>query len=47
MREKALDTATGPTHRLWEVKFGSHPVAATKGGVAIGAGDLEGCRSAN
>ena len=28
----------GPTHRLWEVKFGSHPVASTKGGVAIGAG---------
>ena len=34
IREKALDTATGPTHRLWEVKFGSHPVASTKGGVA-------------
>ncbi len=38
IREKALDTATGPTHRLWEVKFGSHPVASTKGGIAIGAG---------
>ena len=38
IRQKALDTATGPTHRLWEVKFGSHPVASTKGGVAIGAG---------
>lgn len=38
MRQKALDTATGPTHRLWEVKFGSHPVAATKGGSAVGAG---------
>jgi hypothetical protein len=38
MREKALDTATGPTHRLWEVKLGTHPVAATKGGAAIGAG---------
>ena len=38
MREKALATAVGPTHRLWEVKFGSHPVAATKGGAAVGAG---------
>jgi hypothetical protein len=38
MREKALSTAIGPTHRLWEVKFGSHPVAATKGGAAVGAG---------
>jgi hypothetical protein len=38
IREKALDTATGPTHRLFEVKFGSHAVAATKGGVAIAAG---------
>ena len=38
IREKALDTATGPTHRLWEVKFGSHPVAAVKGGAAVGAG---------
>ena len=32
MRQKALDTAVGPTHRLWEVKFGSHQVAAIKGG---------------
>ena len=38
MREKALATAVGPTHRLWEVKFGSHPVAATKGGSPVGAG---------
>ena len=38
MREKAISTAVGPTHRLWEVKFGSHPVAATKGGAAVGAG---------
>ncbi|HEX6868438.1 MAG TPA: hypothetical protein VF119_06515 [Candidatus Limnocylindrales bacterium] len=38
MRQKALDTAVGPTHRLWEVKFGSHPVAATKGGSSVGAG---------
>ena len=38
MRQKALDTAVGPTHRLWEVKFGSHPAAATKGGSSVGAG---------
>jgi hypothetical protein len=38
MREKALATAVGPTHRLWEVKFGSHPVAGTKGGGPVGAG---------
>jgi len=38
IREKALATAVGPTHRLWEVKFGSHPVAATKGGASVAAG---------
>ena len=38
MREKALATASGPTHRLWEVKFGTHQVAATKGGSPVGAG---------
>jgi hypothetical protein len=38
MREKALATAIGPGHRLWEVKFGSHPVAAMKGGNTVGAG---------
>jgi len=38
IREKALATAVGPTHRLWEVKFGSHPVAAAKGGSPVGAG---------
>src|SRR5678816_3471071 len=39
IREKALATAVGPTHRLWEVKFGTHPASCTKGGkpVAIGA----------
>jgi hypothetical protein len=39
IREKALATASGPTHRLWEVKFGTHPIAATKRGqqIAIGA----------
>ena len=39
IREKALATAVGPTHRLWEVKFGTHPASGTKGGkpIAIGA----------
>ncbi len=39
MRDKALSTASGPGHRLWEVKFGSHPVAGMKGGhpVPVGA----------
>ena len=36
IREKALATASGPGHRLWEVKFGPHPVAATKGGKPVG-----------
>lgn len=38
IREKALETAVGPTHRLWEVKFGTHPFAATKGGGQVAAG---------
>jgi len=38
IREKARATAVGPTHRLREVKFGSHQVAATKGGSPVGAG---------
>jgi hypothetical protein len=38
IRDKAIETAVGPTHRLWEVKFGSHAVAATKGGSAVAAG---------
>ena len=38
IREKALATASGPGHRLWEVKFGSHPVAATKGGQPVSPG---------
>ncbi len=36
IREKALATASGPNHRLWEVKFGQHPVEATKGGKPVG-----------
>lgn len=38
MREKALATASGPGHRLWEVKFGSHTKAGTKGGSPVGVG---------
>jgi hypothetical protein len=38
IREKALATAVGPTHRLWEVKFGSHVVSGTKGGSPVGPG---------
>jgi hypothetical protein len=36
IREKALATASGPGYRLWEVKFGQHPVEATKGGKPVG-----------
>lgn len=38
IREKALATASGPTHRLWEVKFGTHPAAGIKGGKPIAGG---------
>jgi hypothetical protein len=36
IQEKALATASGPGHRLWEVKFGQHPVEAKKGGKPVG-----------
>jgi hypothetical protein len=36
IREKALATASGPGHRLWEVKFGQHPCEGTKGGKPVG-----------
>jgi hypothetical protein len=36
IRDKALATAGGPGHRLWEVKFGQHPVEAKKGGKPVG-----------
>jgi hypothetical protein len=36
IREKALATASGPGHRLWEVKFGQHPVEAKKDGKPVG-----------
>ena len=38
IREKALATASGPGHRLWEVKFGQHPVEAKKAGKPVGVG---------
>jgi len=38
IREKALATASGPGHRLWEVKFGQHSVEAKKGGKPVGVG---------
>jgi hypothetical protein len=36
IREKALATASGPNHRLWDVKFGQHPAEGTKGGKPVG-----------
>jgi hypothetical protein len=38
MREKALTTRVGPTFRLWEVKFGSYPFAAERGGKPVKPG---------
>jgi len=38
MRSKALSSRVGPTHRLWEVKFGSYPYACERGGHAMSAG---------
>jgi hypothetical protein len=38
IREKALSTFQGPTHRLWEVKFGTWPVDVTIGGRTVKAG---------
>jgi len=38
MREKALATASGPGHRLWEVRFGTHDRKGTKGGRPIAVG---------
>ena len=43
MREKALDTAIGPTHRLWEVKFGSHPMDGDQGRLPVSGRDRR-CR---
>ncbi len=38
IRDKALATRRGPTHRLWEVKLGSWPFDAQCRGVAVRAG---------
>jgi hypothetical protein len=38
MREKALATMSGPTHRLWEVKLGSWTEPVTKNGQEVRAG---------
>ena len=38
IREKALATRVGPTHRLWEVKFGSYPRDAERNGSLVRAG---------
>ena len=38
IREKALATLAGPTHRLWEVKFGTHGADVVKGGKRLSAG---------
>ena len=38
IRDKALATRVGPTHRLWEVKLGSYPFDATRNGVAVRKG---------
>ena len=38
IREKALATMAGPTHRLWEVKFGTYKVDGTKDGRPVKAG---------
>ena len=38
IREKALATMSGPTHRLWEVKFGSWDADVVKDGQEISAG---------
>lgn len=35
MRAKALDTLVGPTYRLWEVKFGTYPFDAERGGQPV------------
>lgn len=38
MRDKALASRVGPTYRLWEVKFGSYPFEAERGGRPVRAG---------
>ena len=38
IREKALATMAGPTHRLWEVKFGTHDRDVRRDGRTVAAG---------
>ncbi|HEY2980690.1 MAG TPA: hypothetical protein VGJ22_05885 [Anaerolineales bacterium] len=38
IRDKILSTATGPTYRFMEAKFGSYPFAGTRGGKPIKGG---------
>ena len=38
IRRKALGSLVGPTHRLWEVKFGSYPIDGERGGTQVRAG---------
>ena len=38
MREKALSTRVGKSHRLWEVKFGSYPFDGDRAGKAVAKG---------
>lgn len=38
MRDKALSTLVGPTHRLWEVKFGNYPFDGERDGRPFKAG---------
>jgi hypothetical protein len=38
IKEKALATASGPGHRLWEVKFGVHKAEGSKAGKPVGVG---------
>ena len=38
MRQKALDTLSGPTHQLLEVKFGSYPRDGVRDGAPVKAG---------
>src|SRR5687767_14132770 len=38
IREKALATMAGPTHRLWEVKFGTQDADVVKAGLKVAAG---------
>jgi hypothetical protein len=38
IRDKALESFLGPTHRLWEVKFGSYPCDGVRDGAPVRRG---------